>query len=126
MTSDNAGKCEAKSNTCTSGAEYLAASGCVTTCPANEYVRANTDAAGKKSCIQDVCEGEKVLKKTDGTCEACAEFTKKKDSKTCEADTCIARQKLLSDGSCGACPDYFVTKAADAGQSKECEEPKCA
>jgi hypothetical protein len=126
LTTDTNGDCAAAANNCTSGAEYLAASGCVSACPVDAYVRAFTDANNnnKKSCIQDVCDDDKVLKKADGTCEACAEYTKKKDSKTCEAATCVARQKLLKDGTCGACPDYQVVKGTQ-GANKECEQPVC-
>lgn len=126
MTTDTNGKCAAASNTCTTGAEYLTAGGCKAACDADSYTRAFTDANGKKSCIQDICDSDKVLKKADGTCVACAAYTKVKDSKTCEAATCKAREKLLTDGTCGACPDYQVVKSTETeGSNKECEQPVC-
>lgn len=124
MTTDTNGKCAANDNSCTTGAEYLSASGCVASCPADSYVRAFTDANNKKSCVQDVCDDDKVLKKADGTCVSCDAYTKRTDGKTCKADTCEKRQKLLDDGTCGACPDYQVTKGT-VGTSKECEQPVC-
>jgi len=83
------------------------------------------DAAGKFTCTQDVCAADQVLKAADGTCEACAAYTKRATDKTCDAAVCVARQKLLSDGTCGACPDYQVTKGT-VGTSKLCEQPTCA
>lgn len=75
--------------------------------------------------MQDVCAADQVLKAVDGTCTSCAAYTKRTDSKTCAADVCIARQKLLDDGTCGACPDYQVT-AGTVGTSRLCEQPTCA
>lgn len=63
------------------------------------------------------------MKKADGTCIACAEYTKKKDSKTCEADTCTGRNRLTKAGTCVACDDYLKVKA-DSG-TKVCEQPLC-
>ena len=120
----DSGKCKADENKCTTGAEYLSASGCVEKCPTDSYVRAFTDANDKKSCVQDVCDADQVLQKADGTCKACEKYTKRVDGKTCAADTCVKRQKLLDDGTCGACPDYQVTDG-DIGTSKLCKQPTC-
>lgn len=106
MTTNDGGKCKAVTNNCTSGKEYNTADGCVESCPKDAYVRAFTGADTKKSCIQDVCLDTEVLKKADGTCTTCEKYTKRVDGKTCKADTCKAREKLLDDGTCGACPDY--------------------
>lgn len=126
MTTDTNGKCAAATNDCTTGAEYLTAAGCKADCEADTYVRKFTDANGKKSCIQDVCDSDKVLKKSDGTCVACDAYTKVKDSKTCAADTCKAREKLLNDGTCGACPDYQnVDPTETLGSNKKCAQPVC-
>jgi len=127
LTTDDSGKCKAADNNCDSGAPYLTKDGCKADCPADSYVRKFTDPdTNKKSCIQDICGDDTILKQSDGTCVACAEHTKKKagasanDPDTCVADTCIERQKLLKNGECGACPDYQVTKGT-VGTSKECE-----
>jgi hypothetical protein len=126
-TAEANGDCKALANACTGDKPFqdaTAAGGCAAACPVDGYVRANTAADGKKSCIQDVCPADQVLKKADGTCEACAAYSKRSDSKTCKADVCKAREKLLSDGSCGPCPDYQVTKG-EVGTSQACEQPAC-
>jgi hypothetical protein len=63
------------------------------------------------------------LKKADGTCVACGEYTKKKDSKTCEGEACTGRNRLTKAGTCTPCEDYLSVKAGS--DLKICEQIKC-